>query len=59
MGEPYEVEELDLDGRRALVRRFDGDWYTQPKMETETFIEEVREQRTALRRRRCRSASCP
>jgi DEAD/DEAH box helicase domain-containing protein len=45
LGASYEVDELDLRGRRALVRRFDGDYYTQPKKETETFIEEVRAQR--------------
>src|SRR3954447_5058186 len=45
LGASYEVEELDLRARRALVRRFDGDWYTQPKTETETFVEEVRAQR--------------
>jgi DEAD/DEAH box helicase domain-containing protein len=45
LGQSYEVDELDLRGRRALVRRFEGDWYTQPKKETETFIEEVRAQR--------------
>ena len=48
LGEPYEVEELDIDGRRALVRPADGDYYTQPKIETETFIEEMREERDAL-----------
>jgi DEAD/DEAH box helicase domain-containing protein len=45
LGQSYEVEELDLRGRTALVREFSGDWYTQPKKETETFIEEVRQQR--------------
>ena len=45
LGQSYEVEELDLRGRTALVRSFHGDWYTQPKKETETFIEEVRRQR--------------
>ena len=48
LGEPYEVEELDIDGRRALVRPAEGDYYTQPKIETETFIEEMREGRDAL-----------
>ena len=48
LGEPYEVEELDIDGRRALVRPAEGDYYTQPKIETETFIEETREERDAL-----------
>jgi DEAD/DEAH box helicase domain-containing protein len=45
LGDSYEVEELDLHGRRALVRPFKGDWYTQPKKETETFIEAVRDVR--------------
>jgi DEAD/DEAH box helicase domain-containing protein len=45
LGQSFEVEELDLRGRSALVRSFSGDWYTQPKKETETFIEEVRRQR--------------
>jgi DEAD/DEAH box helicase domain-containing protein len=45
LGEPYEVEELDISGRRALVMPAQGDWYTQPKIETETFIEESRESR--------------
>jgi DEAD/DEAH box helicase domain-containing protein len=48
LGDPYEVEELEIDARRALVRRADGDWYTQPKIETETFIEELREGGEAL-----------
>jgi DEAD/DEAH box helicase domain-containing protein len=48
LGEPYEVEELDIEGRRALVRPALGDFYTQPKIETETFIEEERETRTAM-----------
>ncbi|HEX8073981.1 MAG TPA: DEAD/DEAH box helicase [Thermoleophilaceae bacterium] len=45
LGQSYEVQELDLRGRQALVREFGGDWYTQPKKETETYIEEVRRQR--------------
>src|SRR5918994_1116349 len=40
MGAPYLVEELDLDGRRALVTPFSGDWYTQAKKETMTEIAE-------------------
>jgi DEAD/DEAH box helicase domain-containing protein len=48
MGEPYEVEELDIDSRRALVRPAEDHYYTQPKIETETFIEETREEREAL-----------
>jgi DEAD/DEAH box helicase domain-containing protein len=46
MGAAYEVEDLDLYERRALVRPFDGDWYTQPKKESETWIEQVRESRS-------------
>ncbi|HEX3174541.1 MAG TPA: DEAD/DEAH box helicase [Solirubrobacterales bacterium] len=46
LGRSYEVEQLDIDGRRAVVSRFDGDWYTRPKKETEIYIERVREQRT-------------
>jgi DEAD/DEAH box helicase domain-containing protein len=45
MGTAYEVEDLDLPQRRAVVRPFDGDWYTQPKKESETWIEQVRESR--------------
>jgi DEAD/DEAH box helicase domain-containing protein len=46
MGSAYEVEDLDLPGHRALVRPFEGDWYTQPKKESETWIEQVRESRS-------------
>ena len=45
MGHSYEVEELDVRGRRALVRQFSGDWYTQPKKETDTYIEHLRDGR--------------
>jgi DEAD/DEAH box helicase domain-containing protein len=45
LGRSYEVELLDIDARRAMVSRFDGDWYTRPKKETEIFIERVREGR--------------
>jgi DEAD/DEAH box helicase domain-containing protein len=41
MGASYEVEDLDMRGRRALVSRFGGDWYTQPKKDTDTYIERV------------------
>ncbi|MEX2252583.1 MAG: DEAD/DEAH box helicase [Thermoleophilaceae bacterium] len=47
MGASYEVEELDLGQRRALVSSFTGDWYTQPKKETDTFIESVAQTREA------------
>jgi DEAD/DEAH box helicase domain-containing protein len=45
MGQSFEVAELDLHDNRALVHQFEGDWYTQPKTETDTYIEEVRMQR--------------
>ncbi len=45
MGRSYLVEQLDLDNRRALVTPFSGDFYTQSKRETETFIEEVADRR--------------
>jgi DEAD/DEAH box helicase domain-containing protein len=47
LGRSYEVDQLDIAGRRAVVRAFDGDYYTQPKKETEVYIEgteEVREE---------------
>ena len=40
-GRSYEVEQLDVEGRRALVRPFVGDFYTQPKKDTDTYIERV------------------
>jgi DEAD/DEAH box helicase domain-containing protein len=42
LGEQYLVEELDLEGRVALVSPVSVDWYTQAKKETETAIEETR-----------------
>jgi len=45
MGRSYEVDHLDLAGRRALVSPFGGDWYTQPKKEIDTYIERVHEAR--------------
>jgi DEAD/DEAH box helicase domain-containing protein len=48
MGRSYEVEQLDSRERRAIVQPFDGDWYTQPKKETDTFIERIASQRSAL-----------
>jgi DEAD/DEAH box helicase domain-containing protein len=47
-GRSYEVSGLDLASRRALVRPFDGDWYTQPKKETDTYIERLIERRETL-----------
>jgi DEAD/DEAH box helicase domain-containing protein len=48
LGRAYEVRDLDLDARRALVAPFDGNWYTQPKKETTTEIERLLDRRTAL-----------
>ena len=48
MGRSYEVAELDVDSRRAIVKPFDGDWYTQPREETEVYIERVEARREAL-----------
>jgi DEAD/DEAH box helicase domain-containing protein len=45
LGRSYEVRELDIGRRRAIVEPFDGDWYTQPKMETEVLIERPIERR--------------
>ncbi len=39
LGRSYEVGELDVEGRRAIVEPFDGDWYTQPRKETMVYIE--------------------
>jgi DEAD/DEAH box helicase domain-containing protein len=41
LGEQYRVLELDLETHTALVERFAGDYYTQPKKETMTEIAET------------------
>jgi DEAD/DEAH box helicase domain-containing protein len=48
LGRSYEVRELDLEHRRALVAPFNGDWYTQPKRETDTTIERLLDRRETL-----------
>jgi DEAD/DEAH box helicase domain-containing protein len=48
LGRSYEVRDLDLDRRRAMVAPFDGDWYTQPKRETDTAIERLLDRRETL-----------
>jgi DEAD/DEAH box helicase domain-containing protein len=48
LGRSYEVRELDLARRRALVAPFSGDFYTQPKRVTDTEIVRVLAQRHAL-----------
>jgi DEAD/DEAH box helicase domain-containing protein len=47
-GRSFEVAELDLQARRAVVAPFTGDWYTQPKRETDTRIERLLDRRQAL-----------
>jgi DEAD/DEAH box helicase domain-containing protein len=47
-GRSYEVRDLDLERRRALVAPFDGDWYTQPKTDTDTEIVRLLDRREAL-----------
>src|SRR4029079_17321935 len=47
-GRSYEVRELDIAGRAALVRPFDGNWYTQPKKETDTHIERLLDRRDTM-----------
>ncbi|HWI75121.1 MAG TPA: DEAD/DEAH box helicase, partial [Baekduia sp.] len=48
MGRSYSVSELDLHGRRALVEPFSGNWYTQPKKETDTHIERLLDRRSTM-----------
>jgi DEAD/DEAH box helicase domain-containing protein len=48
LGRSYEVRELDLERRRALVAPFDGDWYTQPKSQTDTEIVRLLDRRETL-----------
>ncbi len=48
LGRSYEVQALDLDHRRAFVSPFTGDWYTQPKRETDTEIVRLLDRRRAL-----------
>jgi DEAD/DEAH box helicase domain-containing protein len=48
LGRSYEVLELDLEGRRAVVRPFEGSYYTQPKKETDTHIERLLDRRETL-----------
>ncbi|MBJ7329718.1 MAG: DEAD/DEAH box helicase [Solirubrobacteraceae bacterium] len=48
LGRQFAVRELDLESRRALVEPFDGDWYTQPKRETLTWIDKLLDQRKVM-----------
>jgi DEAD/DEAH box helicase domain-containing protein len=47
-GRSFEVRALDIEQRRALVAPFAGDWYTQPKRETDTAIERLLDRRHTL-----------
>ncbi|MGH2857738.1 MAG: DEAD/DEAH box helicase [Solirubrobacteraceae bacterium] len=46
LGRSYLVRELDLGARRAVLERFDGDWFTQAKRESMTYIERLGERRS-------------
>jgi DEAD/DEAH box helicase domain-containing protein len=45
MGRSYAVLDLDIAGRRALLEPFSGDYFTQAKRESMTYIERLHEQR--------------
>src|SRR5215204_2145725 len=47
-GRAFEVMQLDLELRRALVKPFEGDWYTQAKRETDMYIERLDDRREWL-----------
>jgi DEAD/DEAH box helicase domain-containing protein len=48
MGRSYSVTALDLDRREALVEPFSSDWFTQPKQETDTWIEQLLDSRETM-----------
>jgi DEAD/DEAH box helicase domain-containing protein len=48
LGRSYAVRDLDIDARRALVEPFSGNYYTQPKKETETHVERLLDRRDTL-----------
>jgi DEAD/DEAH box helicase domain-containing protein len=48
MGARYVVRGLDLELREALVEPFDGDYYTQPKTESDQLIERLLDRRETL-----------
>ncbi|MCB0858844.1 MAG: DUF1998 domain-containing protein, partial [Solirubrobacterales bacterium] len=45
LGTSWEVERLDPVEGQAIVHRFDDEWYTRPKVETEIFIDRVLEEK--------------
>jgi DEAD/DEAH box helicase domain-containing protein len=48
LGRSYTVLALDLDARRALLEPFSGDYFTQTKRESMTFITRLLERRSLL-----------
>jgi DEAD/DEAH box helicase domain-containing protein len=48
LGRSYEVRELDVARRRALVAPYGGDTYTQPKRLTDTDVVRLLDRRTEL-----------
>ncbi len=59
MGQSYRVLALDLESRAALVERFEADYYTQVKKETQTrSIEAVRGRADSDSGSTSRSAAC-
>jgi DEAD/DEAH box helicase domain-containing protein len=46
MGRSYQVLELDLAGRRALLEPFNGNWFTQAKRESMIYITRMHAQRS-------------
>jgi DEAD/DEAH box helicase domain-containing protein len=45
MGRSYLVAQLDLASRRAVLHHFDGDYFTQAKRESMTYIERLQQRR--------------
>ncbi len=45
LGKAWEVDTLDMESGTAMLRAFDGEWYTQAKRETDTWIEKELESR--------------
>jgi DEAD/DEAH box helicase domain-containing protein len=48
MGRSYEVLELDLDARRALLEPFNGNYFTQAKRESMVYIDRLHERRDVM-----------
>jgi DEAD/DEAH box helicase domain-containing protein len=48
LGRSYQVLALDLSAHRVLLDPFDGDYYTQAKRETATYIDRLLDRRDAL-----------